>query len=116
MTALGSWGCAAGILGWAIQGPPLKSKGKVARILNALQGMAFPVYVLHQVVLVAVAEYFVLHLPLGPHGQLVLLILIGFTLSVALYALMSAVPVLPHVAFGWSYPSYRKQGKALNRP
>ena len=114
MTALGACGCAAGILGWALRGPPLLSRGKWARTLNMFQQAAFPVYVLHQVVLIVVAEYFALHLPLGAHSQLVVLILVGFSASIVLYALTNALPVFPYLAFGRSWKGVRGEGKQSN--
>ena len=75
----------------------------MAQTLDIFQRAAFPVYVLHQVVLIAVAEYLVLHLPLGAHGQLIVLISVGFSASIVLYALANALPVIPYLAFGWSW-------------
>lgn len=87
-----------GLLGKALQHDLglIKPDGPLA----FLQKKAFPVYIVHQVVLLLIAEYCVFHIGTSIAFQLGLLIILGFVVSLGLVIVIEQLPLIPQLVLG----------------
>ncbi len=97
--ALGSWGVSVGSVGLALQLGSQKSYPATGLQISLRQN-AFAIYVLHQVVVVFLAEVFVIGLDLSVAWRVGILTSLTCLVSVGLHKVICAVPLLPHIVFG----------------
>ena len=99
--AAGGWGTSVGAMGLALQ---LGSRSyPMTALQKCLQKAAFPVYCLHQVVVVSLAEVFVFKLRSSVAMKVCILAAFTNLISVVLYKVACTAPVLPQIGFGVSF-------------
>lgn len=104
----GSWASSLGYLAICLKRGSLTSR-TLSSIPKTFQKAAFPVYIVHQVILVALAEFLILRHSLPVPIQLPLLTILGFVLSWLAFIVIMAAPLLPQIIFGEPFMQKKSQ-------
>ena len=99
---IGGWTTSAGAVGLALQLGSQKDY-PATTLQRFLRRAAFPIYILHQVVVVSLAEFPVFGLRLSVLGKLATLTSLTTTVSAGLYQLTYFLPLLPQLIYGASF-------------